>query len=175
MKHARCMTPVSIHLVIVILATLGAVGFTIGDPYPAEGRPLQARRYYMSTGFFQGDQVLTACEPGFHTASLWEIFNFSVLTYDTSLGFTTPDSGFGPPSSLFAWIRTGSGSNSVTGSPGVDNCNAWTSNSASHNGSVASPVSPWVNEVVAGNALALPWRGVTSTCNGNWPVWCIED
>lgn len=173
MKHAPCTTPIRVHLMIV--ATLVAVGITIGNPYPVEARPLQARLYYMSTDFFQGNQTLTACEPGFHMASLWEIFNFSVLTYDTSRGIVSPDSGFGPPSSLFGWIRTGFGSFSTTGNPGQDNCNVWTSNSASHNGSVASPVSPWVNESVAGQALVLPWRGLISTCNANWPVWCVED
>jgi hypothetical protein len=173
MQYAPGTTPIRVHLLFV--AALVAVGITIGNPYPVEARPLRAKRYYMSTDFFQGNQALTACEPRFHMASLWEIFNFSVLTYDTSRGFTSPDSGFGPPSSLFAWIRTGHGSNSVTGNPGVDNCEVWTSNSATANGTVASPVSPWVNEVVAGNALVLPWRGVTSTCNANWPVWCVED
>jgi hypothetical protein len=173
MKYAPCKIPIKVHLSIV--ATLVTVGLTLGNPHSAKARPLQARLYYMSTDFFQGNQALTACERGFHMASLWEIFNLSLLTYDTSRGFTSPDSGFGPPSGLFAWIRTGRGSHSVTGQPGVDNCAVWTSNSGSDNGTVVSPVSPWVNEIVAGNALVLPWRGLTATCDANWPVWCVED
>jgi hypothetical protein len=160
----------------MIVATLVAVGFTIGNLYPAEARPLQARRYYLSTGLFQGNQALTACEPGFHMASLWEIFNLSLLTYDTERGITTPDSGFGPPTtSQFGWVRTGAGSNSVTGSAGIDNCNAWTSNSSSHGGSVALPVAPWENSNIVDTAVALPWRGLRAGCDFSLPVWCVED
>ena len=39
-------------------------------------------------------------------ASLGEIHDTSNLRYDTDLGLTLADSGFGPPI-VFGWIRTG--------------------------------------------------------------------
>jgi len=60
---------------------------------------------------FDGAHALTACVLGFHMASLWEIFNVSVLEYDTSLGATMDDSGSGPPADVLGWIRTGFNSN----------------------------------------------------------------
>jgi hypothetical protein len=45
-------------------------------------------------------------------ASMWEISDPSNLRYDTQLGVTTADSGFGPPAgtsfvAFFGWVRTG--------------------------------------------------------------------
>ena len=65
------------------------------------------REFYLTKTSFDGAHALTACASGFHMASLWEIFNVSVLEYDTSLGFTSADSGFGPPTVQNGWIRTG--------------------------------------------------------------------
>jgi hypothetical protein len=57
----------------------------------------QARKFYLAQGGFTGSQALTACAVGYHMASLWEIFEVSTPRYDTTLGATTDDSGFGPP------------------------------------------------------------------------------
>ena len=76
-----------------------------------------------------------ACAQGYHMSSLREIFDTSNLRYDTDLGQTLADSGFGPPN-FFGWIRTGA---LATGDniPGRGNCNAWSSASMSDLGTVA--------------------------------------
>ena len=58
----------------------------------------KARKFYLTQTGFTGSQALTACANGYHMASLWEILDPSNLRYNTTLGFTTQDSGFGPPS-----------------------------------------------------------------------------
>jgi hypothetical protein len=88
----------------------------------------QLRGYYLTTTLHNGAQATTACAAGFHMASLWEMFDTSNLKYETGLGFTRPDSGFGPPLSL-GWVRTG-GNASFSTTPGFANCNAWTSDLA---------------------------------------------
>ena len=73
------------------------------------------RKFYLTTGSpgVAGNQVLTACASGYHTASLWEILDPSNLEYDTKRGVTKDDAGSGPPagSDGDGWIRTGNFSN----------------------------------------------------------------
>ncbi len=57
-----------------------------------------ARQFYLTRNRFQGDEALTACAPGYHMASLWEIHDVTYLRYNTALGSTQADSGLGPPS-----------------------------------------------------------------------------
>src|SRR5262245_21260308 len=87
-----------------------------------------ARRYYLTNTFHDGNEVLTACVAGYHMASLWEIQDPTALRYDNTLGFTRADSGAGPPSGAFGWIRTGWDSD-LAGSVGSSNCIAYTSDS----------------------------------------------
>jgi hypothetical protein len=68
------------------------------------------RTFYVTQTTHRGNQTLTACSSGYHMASLWEIFDMSNLRYDTQLGMTAEDSGFGPPTQTLGWIRTGVGS-----------------------------------------------------------------
>ena len=82
---------------------------TLIAPVAYAGPP--ARKFYRTQTTFDGAHALTACVLGFHMASLWEIFNVSVLEYDTSLGATMDDSGSGPPADVLGWIRTGFNSN----------------------------------------------------------------
>ena len=55
------------------------------------------RQFCLTKTGFNGSQALTACAAGYHMASLWEIFDTTVLRYNTALGLTKPDSGSGPP------------------------------------------------------------------------------
>src|SRR5258708_6276766 len=115
--HRRKMTMETLNLrnrvaSIAIQATVGllaVVALTVGTPARAEAKT----KYYLTRGTFQGNAVLTACAGGYHPASLWEIRDTSNLQYDTSRGVTQADSGSGPPSEAWGWIRTGSSSNST--------------------------------------------------------------
>jgi hypothetical protein len=74
----------------------------------------KARKFYLTKTEFTGSQPLTACAKKFHMASMWEIFDVSTLRYDTENGFTLDDSGSGPPTNFFGWVRTGFSSNNVS-------------------------------------------------------------
>jgi hypothetical protein len=142
---------------------------TLIAPVAYAGPP--ARKFYLTQTSFDGAHALTACATGFHMASLWEIFNVSVVEYDTSLGFTSADSGFGPPNIQNGWIRTGYISQAAS-TPGLGNCNAWTSSSSLGNGSAVHPEVNWSNTLA--NPIP-PWRGSTFACNLSIPVWCVQD
>lgn len=58
----------------------------------------QDKSFYITKTNHQGDTVLTACATGYHFASINEIYDFSGMTYNTELGQTNNDSGFGIPS-----------------------------------------------------------------------------
>jgi hypothetical protein len=63
--------------------------------------------YYLTKSTFTGNQALTACAPGYHFASFAEISNPSDVAYNKTLGRNVADSGSGPPSLAYGWIRTG--------------------------------------------------------------------
>jgi hypothetical protein len=127
------------------------------------------RRYYMTPGFFDGANALTACDSGYHMASLWEILDPSNLKYDTDRGYVIDDSGQGPPADPGAWIRTGSSGLSST-SPGYANCLAWTRGDSGEYGSTAWLGGPWT----AGRDIHV-WDTSGMPCNTPLRVWCVED
>jgi hypothetical protein len=127
------------------------------------------RRFYLTPASVTGANVLTACGPGFHMASLWEIHEPSSLQYDASLGAGAPDLGLGPPSDYLGWIRTGA--NSEDPEPGAKHCNQWTSASAGASGTIAMLSDNWL----ANNAATWPWIAVVESCASGRPVWCVED
>ena len=102
-------------------------------------------------------------------ASLWELLDTSNLRYSTARGFTTQDSGHGPPL-MGGWVRTGSDSGS-TGAPGISNCHAWTSSSSSHVGSYVYLPSDWT----ADYEDFMGWAIATAICSATLRVWCIGD
>jgi hypothetical protein len=79
--------------------------------------------FYLTNFSRNANQVLTACAAGYHMASLWEIYDPSNLTYDTSHpeAYVKADSGQGPPSLWYGWVRTGF-DNSASSKPGAGNC-----------------------------------------------------
>jgi hypothetical protein len=137
-----------------------------------------ARRFYLTKAAVQGNQALTACARGFHMASRFELADPSLLAYDTVLGFTTDDSGAGPPSAAAVydatgpsgWVRTGGGSQytDAGGAPGsaFTNCAAWATRSPDAFGTVAFLTDRF------GGPL---WDGGSRRCNETLRVWCVED
>jgi hypothetical protein len=146
------------------------------DALVAAAAAADSRRWYYltSSSSFDGSAAFSACDSGFHMASIWEIMDTSNMRYDTARGEALDDSGNGPPVFSYGWVRTGDtfyAGNEV----GLANCNAWSSSSASHFGTLARLPN---SSAAAWNAPATrisPWEGSTDTCDQTWSVWCVED
>ena len=160
----------TVMALVVILAGLAggffwSPGKAVASPtQTGQPRPLQ---YYLTRDRYAGDQVLSACAMGFHTASLWEILDTSKLRYNTRLGHTRRDSGHGPPTTG-GWVRTGYASDS-TNLPGTGNCQSWTSSSVSDNGSFVSLPGSWED----GYDVLMGWDAGVRACSESVQVWCV--
>jgi hypothetical protein len=131
---------------------------------------LQPRKFYLTQTTHTGGQALSACAAGYHMASLWEINDPSNLRYDTQQGLTRDDSGSGPPSDVSGWMRTGFSAN-VSNTPGVGNCQAWSSAEFTNYGSTAGLRPFWATSATN----ISPWLGGALFCNQSIPVWCVQD
>ena len=117
-----------------------------------------------------GSGALTACEAGYHMASLWEIMDVSDLEYNAQYGRGAADAGSGPPTDYVGWVRTGFGASGTASVPGQDNCDAWTTYDGSKWGTQASLPSEW------GTSEDIHvWAVTVEPCNLISPVWCVED
>jgi hypothetical protein len=133
------------------------------------------RRFYLTPAYFTPPQAPTACAPGFHFGSLWEIHDPSQASYDTTLGFTSPDSGSGPPAAVSGldgagWIRQGNDTTPAGGA--VSNCKGWSSTLGTDYGGRG------YLESLGGNIPAdeiSPWRVAGRACDTPSRVWCVED
>ena len=133
----------------------------------------QTRQFYLTQSTFAGNQVLTACEDGYHMASLWEILVMSNLIYNSELGLIHDDSGSGPPGNVAGWIRTGGLRESQAGFPGFNNCNAWTTDNESDFGTIVFLDLIWGIQQRTTNIS--PWETENAFCNVPMSVWCVED
>jgi hypothetical protein len=133
------------------------------------------RKFYLTKPFTHtGAQTLSACAAGYHMASLWEIHDPTNLRYDTELGFTESDSGFGPPTHG-GWIRTGGVANTVGGA-GVGNCNAWTSANGADFGTIVFLANDWATPLFGWPVTVVdPWVAQANTCDFPSRVWCVQD
>lgn len=112
------------------------------------------RRFYLSATLADGAGATSACAPGFHLASIYEIQTPAALDYVTSLGVTRDDSGSSVTNSDSGWVRNGTLN---------DNCGAFTTSALI--GSFAG------FSTTLGPALL---RGQTF-CNIPTEVWCVAD
>ena len=146
-------------------------GAATGGNYCADGSCSRdgSRMFYQTKEPHDGAQALTACDPGFHMASLWEIRDPSNLFYFASLGQTSADSGMGPPADRFGWVRTGVEA-MVTNLP---NCQAWQSNSGFDVGTVVKLPPTW--NTTEPYVSIRPWESGSAFCIGGLPVWCVSD
>ena len=156
---------------LAITAILGGmVGGLVWHPDQAVASTAQAEQttrveYYLTQEQYPGDQVPSACGLGFHTASLWEILDTTNLRYNTRLGYTRRDSGYGPPTTG-GWVRTGHASDS-TDLAGEGNCEDWTS---------ISGYGSWVylpGNWEAGYETLMGWAVGTRACSEPLQVWCV--
>lgn len=67
-------------------------------------------------------------------------------------------------------IRTGWGS-SAADTPGIGNCQNWTSVDSADRGAIARLTYDWQTTATA----VSPWEASTFTCGGTAPVWCVQD
>jgi len=138
-----------------------------GNPLTRDPR----KSYYLTQTQHNGGQALSACAAGYHMASLWEILDTSNVRYNTVVGLTQADSGFGPPTNTSGWIRTGAVATGSSG-PGFGNCNAWMGASSLDEGTIVALTPSWDSADVK---VISPWLSFTSSCNSNRHVWCMQD
>jgi hypothetical protein len=126
------------------------------------------RGYYLTQDMYRGEGAdgSGVCADGYHFASLWEIMEPSNLKYDMALGRTRDDSGQGPPSDWFGWVRTGYNGN-TSATAGQSNCNAW---DGGGEGTVARLPNNWT----AGQDIHV-WEVDTRSCSSYYLVWCVAD
>ena len=154
----------------------------------AQGVTAKAGRYYLTNDTFDGVHVLNACSEGFHTASLWEIFDTTQLKYDTALGVTRADSGQGPPAGIEGWIRTGGTSGLLAFPEQAPNCGAWTvlspPQSAPLFGSAVRLTQTWTPFATNDPSFPqfrpvaaeiTPWAAAARDCSAALRVWCVQD
>jgi hypothetical protein len=124
-------------------------------------------KYYLTTATVLGGFALTACQAGFHMASMYELWDPSNLEYVSPPGVTYSDLGTGPPASP-GWVHTGGTTSSSSTDP-APNCDDWISASSVKYGTVfryryshASGIPP--------SLLAF-----SESCDDAQRVWCIQD
>ena len=140
------------------------------------GVPAKAKMYFLTKNSFIGGEAITACDPGFHMASLSEIQDPSSLQYAdrSTAAYESLVDGqrLGPPSDHMGWVRTGG--YPLTGFP--DNCNFWQSSSDQQRGTTMS-LSPILGDANPELHASDPmwWHKVQQMCSLEEPVWCVED
>jgi hypothetical protein len=166
-------------MLLVTVVLLASVGTSQADTHPAPPvAPLQwpvfPGSFYLTKSSYLGSQPLTACAPGYHMASLWEIADPSNLRYDSTFGLTSADRGEGPPTGpqYIGWVRTGYHSPDGTANPGLANCDAWTNGGNTAHGTVVGLAYDWQTSV----GDVGPWLAHTSTCGplSYFRVWCAR-
>jgi hypothetical protein len=145
----------------------------------AQQQTCPLKRYYLSGNRVNGKEVTKACREGFHTASLWELYDTSNLRYAAEFGEAALglDKGSGPPTGFFGWVRTGwsveaGGADSSV--PGRAHCLLWTSDSSSRHGTKIRLTNDWRKKLPPLSRIG-PWDAEAQTCEKRDRVWCIED
>jgi hypothetical protein len=161
-------------LALLVAALLGYLAWGQGEVAASSPQaPLASsagmRGYYLTTTDHNGASTLTACANGYHFASLWGIMDPSKLKYDTTLGDMNDDSGQGPKTARWGWVRTGY-DNNISSTAGQGNCDAWISYDGSDQGTGAYLPVTWTS----GQDIHV-WKVAPMTCDTNTSVWCVAD
>jgi hypothetical protein len=169
------LTAVLLALVVIALVAWSQAPAAARSPQEIEAEASSApvlRQYYRTWDSYTPtlEYLNTACAQGYHFASIWELLDPSNLEYNNTLGWNELDSGEGPPTWRYGWIRTGYNSAGQTGIDGQDNCNAWTSDAVEDRGTQASLSWQWGSK----EELHV-WHFDWNTCSIRYPVWCVED
>lgn len=115
------------------------------------------RRYYMTPSAFRAHEVLVACSPGFHAATVTELMQTASLAYDVTRGLRS-EGGAGrvPPGTSVAWIRN----NNETA---IDSCSSW------------APLTSGTGVGTAARLVGSDFQLTTLGCSTLASVWCVED
>jgi hypothetical protein len=159
---------------LMVYLAWGQREVSAAGPHVAQPSPAGMRRFYLTADPVpDATQAITACAPGYHMASLWEIVDPSHLRYDPDLGATAADSGQGPPvwvtTDYHGWVRTGNIASPLD-ITGLANCEAWTSSDAAEWGTTATLPLYWgvgVEDVHVWDVGRWP-------CSADLRVWCVE-
>ena len=136
--------------------------------------PAKAKMYYPTVFGFTGGDAITACDSGFHMASISEIQDPSSLQYAdrSTAAYDSLVDGqrLGPPSNHMGWVRTAG--YPLTGFQ--DNCNFWQSSSDQEKGTTMS-LDPILGDANPELHDPMWWHKVQQMCSLEEPVWCVED
>jgi hypothetical protein len=143
------------------------------------------RKYFITDTEYYPTTIsaANACGTGFHFASLFEILEPSGLLYDTknALAFYHPsdyDQGFGPPTFILGWVRTGFGRYADNAAPGQSNCNNWTTSNSEAYGTAVSLNGAWTNLFTSSDdfsPITRWWLPMAIQCKQKIRVWCVSD
>ena len=148
---------------IFFLVLLASICFSLS----AGAAPAQ-KKYYLTKNSVAGGLALESCANGYHMASVYELLDFGSLKYETNLGRTLDDSGFGPPAGQFGWARSGSGSSAF------ENCVNWTSFHPDTEG-LAIKLPTAIESATPATVLS-PWITARAQCApSTLPVWCVQN
>ena len=152
---------------MVLVTLVGMVGFS----RDATAKP---KMYYLTNNYFYGGDAITACDSGFHMASISEIQDPSSLQYAdrSTAAYDSLVDGqrLGPPSNHMGWVRTAG--YPLTGFQ--DNCNFWQSSSDQEKGTTMS-LDPILGDANPELHDPMWWHKVQQMCSLEEPVWCVED
>jgi hypothetical protein len=176
--HSNWRVPALLLCLSLLLFAAGSVAAQEGPAASTQAASVpylprsSGRHFYLTNLNYPTDQVLTACSPGYHTASIWEILDVSNLTYDVNHpdAHKKADQGYGPPSYWHGWVRTGWDAN-TSNVTGTGNCSNWTSKSNTAYGVSVRLSRTW--ETAPGDLST--WDANSFTCNLTGPVWCVMD
>jgi hypothetical protein len=130
------------------------------------------RGFYLTLTPHAANTALTACSNGYHMASIWELMEISTLNYHYKHpnALKKDDSGNGPPSGNYGWVRTG-GDSSASAQAGKGNCSNWTSVDGSAYGTVVYLTNDWKTAL----GPLGPWGADIFGCDLNFLVWCVSN
>ena len=141
--------------------------------------PASAKMYYLTVASFTGGDAITACDSGFHVASISEIQDPNNLQYvnRSTTAYDAPayDQGFGPPSNHMGWVRSGVYSQSGFAYP----CDVYLSSSDQQSGTTMSLYAFWYDPTAVADLNTphtyMGWHAAHHPCSEPEPVWCVED
>jgi len=148
------------------------------------GVPAKRKMYYLTATGFTGGDAITACDSGFHMASLSEIQDPGkvqyaprrITVYDSMVDSPPFDEASDQFPDHTGWVRTEA--DPLTGL--VHNCDVWRSSSDQQGGTTMTRRSLWGEN--NGHSLyeesdpAAWWQSTrTASCSQPESVWCVKD
>ena len=177
------MRRLSLLIALMVLVTLvgmvgvSRTGIAVSTLQAAvnDGAPAKAKVYYLTVNSFTGGDAITACDSGFHMASLSEIQDPSSLQYAnrSTAAYDSLVDGqrLGPPSYQMGWVRSGV----YLPSGFVYDCGDFLNNHDNPSGTILG-LNDWFEAGTEQTASTLiRWQAIHQSCSQPDPVWCVEN